>query len=155
MSNNLSSRVQSNLLQQNCFVRDVRRAVDLKDGEQPSSYVSLDEKIVDDGFKQEFNSYDYPITPSYVDSFIDSSDYRRDPANAIIHGHDKKNMGDVTQLQNILHMDTASQRELYAQLQKKFNAPAKIVSDTKIVSGTKTVSGTDANSNGGNDNVKK
>lgn len=138
-----SKRVVTNLLQQNCFVRDVREPFDIQDPLQSSSYVSLDEKIVENGFKQEYNVYDYPITPSYVDSFVDSSDYRRDPANAIVHGHDKKNMGDVTQLQDILHMDTSSQRELYIQLQKKFNAPAKIPS------------GSEDDFNGGNKNVKE
>lgn len=118
---NKSSRVQSNLLQQNCFVRDVSRAVDLKSDDTPVSYVSIDEEVTPSGTKVEFNSYPYPITPQYVNSFVDSSDYRRDPANAVANGVKKSNFGDVRSLQSLSQMDTDSQRALYEELSSKFN----------------------------------
>lgn len=118
-----SSRVVSNLIQQNCYVRNMCVSEDLKsDGSSESSYYSLDEVQTDDGVSFKKNLYPYPITPSYVNSFVDSSDYRRDPVNAIVNGRSGSNLGDCRDFQNIMSMDSASLSKLYLQLQKKFSA---------------------------------
>lgn len=118
-----SSRVQSNLLQQNCYVRDCVRVTDLKtDSSSESSYFSLDEVKCDDGVKFKKNLYSYPITPSYVNSFVDSSDYRRDPSNAIANGRKRVNLGDCSEIQRIMQLDSASLGALYSQLQAKFGS---------------------------------
>lgn len=129
-SSNKSSRVVSNLLQQNCFVRDVSRAVDLNSSSSDVSFYSLDEIQEDDGIKFKKNLYPYPITPEYVKSFADSSDYRRDPVGAISNGVKGNNIGDCSSIQKILSMDSGSLSALYKQLQAKFNAPVAPVSSS-------------------------
>lgn len=136
-----SSRVQSNLLQQNCYVRDVTRAVDLKSpAPAESSYLSLDEVVEDTGVKIIKTPVPYPITPDYVASFADSADYRRDPAGAIANGVAKPNLKDCTDFQSIMAMDSSAQLALYKQLQDKFSK-AKVVSNDKPVSNDKAVGG--------------
>lgn len=120
-----SSRMQSNLLQQNCFVRDVCRKVDLKSVNSETTYDSIDEKVTDKGLEIEHNSYPYPITPQYVNSFVDSSDYRRDPANAIANGVKRQNLGDISAVQQVFKMDTVTARALFAELSKKFSVQSQ------------------------------
>lgn len=125
--------VKSNLLQQNCFVRDVSLKKDLHSTFSVDSYISLDEKISDNGYVQEYNSYPYPITPQYVQSFVDSVDYRRDPANAVANGVHRVNLGDVGSIQRLYGLDSSNQRALYEQLKSKFSKPT---SDIKPASDT-------------------
>lgn len=120
-----SSRIQSNLLQQNCFVRDVLRADDLKspdlDSEENfSSFETLDEVSVPDGIKLQRSIEVYPITPQYVNSFVDSSDYRNDPVSAVNSSLKRVNLGDISSLQKFLSLDESSQRRLYSELSKRF-----------------------------------
>lgn len=122
-----SSRVQCNLIQQNCFVRDCSLKQDLMSDEVPYTYSSLVEKTVDDGIKHEFEEFPYEITPQYVNSFCSSSDYRRDPFAAILNGKGGANLGDVRSLQDINEMDTSALRSLYEELSAKF-APIKVSS---------------------------
>lgn len=116
-----SSRVQSNLLQQNCFVRDVVRKVDLKSENSDSCFISLDEVLSENGVSFVPRKYPYPITPHYVNSFVDSADYRRDPVSAINNGVKRQNLGDISQIQSVLSMDSSLQRSLYEQLSAKFS----------------------------------
>lgn len=120
-----SSRVQSNLLQQNCFVRDVVRKVDLKSENSDSCFVSLDEVSSENGVSFVPHKYPYPITPQYVNSFVDSSDYRRDPVSAINNGIKRQNLGDVSSIQSVLDMDSSLQRSIYEQLSAKFAQSVK------------------------------
>ncbi|UPW40990.1 hypothetical protein [Sigmofec virus UA08Rod_5838] len=120
-----SSRVQSNLLQQNCYIRDVSRSVDLKTSVSDLVYESLDEVRSDNGVSFEKKEYPYHITPQYVNSFVESSDYRRDPISAINNGVSRQNLGDISAMQEVLNMDASSQRVLFEQLQAKFNSVGK------------------------------
>lgn len=127
---NKSSRVQSNLLQQNCYVRDCSPAVDVRTVLQDEpSYVSLDEVSDDNGVHFEYNSYPYPVTPQYVNSFVESSDYRRDPVSAVVNGVKHNNLGDIRDFQNIVNMDSSVQRELYEQLKSKFEVKSAVNSE--------------------------
>lgn len=143
-----SSRVQSNLLQQNCFVRDVTRKVDLGDTPKSSegSYVSLDEVTTSTGVEIRRTVEPYPITPQYVSSFAESSDYRKDPFSAITNGIRRKNLGDIVDVQRVAGMDMSSAQELYARLKVVFDANP---SDAKSVDAKPA----DSISLGGNDNV--
>lgn len=119
-----SSRIQSNLLQQNCFIRDVTTKVDLQSVNSDSVYGSLDEQTTSDGIRFKVNQYPYPITPSYVDSFVSSTDYHFDPASAVANGVKRSNLGDCTKFQDVLNMDSFEQRSLYEVLSAKFAAAA-------------------------------
>lgn len=142
--------VPTNLIRQNCYLRFTSEAssLDLKSGYSDSQYVSLDEKVTDKGLEIEYNSYPYPITPQYVNSFVDSADYRRDPLNAISNGVKRSNLGDVTSVQDISSMDTQEARVLYDQLSAKFSKNAS-ASASVSASASASVSAPAAVNNGG------
>lgn len=111
--------IATNLIRQNCFVREsVRSDCSVT---QPSSFLSCDEVVEDDGVKVKFTEHDYPITPEYVDSFVDSSDYRNDPIGSIAAGQNRRNLGDVSQMQSVGQMDMSQARELYNKLREVFS----------------------------------
>lgn len=146
-----SSRVFSNLLQQNCYVRDVTRTIDLKSpSSSDSEYLSLDEVVDDGGVKIVKNPVPYHITPEYVNSFADSADYRRDPVGAISNGVVRKNLTDCTDFQKILSMDSSAQLDLYNQLKAKFSKSKPVVSNNKTVVSNNQI----VNNNGGDNNAK-
>lgn len=116
-----SRRVVTNLLQQNCYVRDKVLGTDLKNDYCVKTYISIDESVDQSGLKIVYNEYPYPITPGYVNSFVDSTDYRKDPLNAIANGACRSNLGDVTKIQDILKLDSSVQRSVYEQLRAKFS----------------------------------
>lgn len=116
-----SSRVQSNLLEQNCFVRDVTRKSDLCSSSSPSSFLSIDEVVTKNGVSLVEKEYPYPITPQYVNSFVESSDYHNDPLNAISQSHKGSNLGDIRDIQTVSNMDSESARVLYNQLKERFS----------------------------------
>lgn len=133
MSNSKTSRIQSNLLQQNCFVRDVLRANDLSSpdldlDENSSFFETLDEVSVPDGIKLQRSSEKYPITPQYVNSFVDTSDYHMDPLGSVSSSPRGVNLGDISVLQSLLAKDESSLRSLYSELSKRFS-----VSTTPVV----------------------
>lgn len=116
--------VRSNLLQQNCYVREATRSL----GEHldvPETYMSLDEVSTPSGVRQELREYPYHITPAYVDSFVESADYRRDPLGAIAQSKPRRNLGDIRDLQKVASMDMEQARELYSQLSALFSSKDK------------------------------
>lgn len=96
-------------------------------------YFALEERTNSDGFKGEvLVEKDYPFTPEYVSSFAASSDYRSDPLGAIVAAPQRRNLGDVTQLQNALGLDFETARHLYAE----FRAAAARAAQKKAEQGT-------------------
>lgn len=129
-----SSRVQSNLLQQNCFVRDVTVKTSI-DGavSSPKTFLSLDEETNQGGVKIVEKVNDYPITPHYVASFADSVDYRKDPFGNL--QAPRQNLGDVTAYQKVSSLDTEEAFALYNQLKERFSQvkSAQANSDVKVL----------------------
>lgn len=115
-------RIPCNLIRQNCYLRDIVDPLDFSSKYPEKVFTSLDEVPSDDGIKFVPNDYPYPITPESVNSYVDSSDYRKDPANAISSGVHGVNIGDCTDIQSILRMDSSAQRSLYEQLSAKFSS---------------------------------
>ncbi|WGL31129.1 hypothetical protein [Dipodfec virus UOA04_Rod_736] len=116
-------KVFSNLLQQNCYLRDCACVRDLSTSYPDApKYVSLDETPSPDGFKQEYVEYPYPHTPSTVDSYREGADYRLDPQSHIVLG--RQNLGDIRDQQELLNKNSADLLALYQQLQKVFETPA-------------------------------
>lgn len=124
MARSKSSRVQSNLLQQNCFVRDVSRCDDLCSDGSESDFVSLDEVVKSDGIKLVPSSHPYPITVDSINSQIESSDYRNDPVGAIARSIPRQNLGDIRGVQDLSSMDLVAARALYEALSLKFSSPS-------------------------------
>lgn len=117
----LGERVCSQLLAQDCYVRDCCLKRDLQAVSSSPKYITLQESVEDSGLKQEFVEVDYPITPAYVNSYVESCDYRRDPFGAVARGGSRVNLGDITEMQSVASMDTEHARALYAQLSERFS----------------------------------
>ncbi|WGL31161.1 hypothetical protein [Dipodfec virus UOA04_Rod_754] len=111
--------IRTGLIQQNCFIRDFVR-LDVCDTPVQDSYMSLDEEVTSQGVKLVETVHDYPITPEYVDSFVDCADYRRDPASAVANAPTRQNLGDIVDLQKASKMSLSDAAVLLNQLQKKF-----------------------------------
>lgn len=125
-------KVVSNVLKQNCYIRDCIPIEDVSSEYSDKTFKSLTETQTSKGIDINFVDVPYPITPQYVNSFVDSSDYRRDPVNAVANGVKRTNLGDVSGLQDVLGLDFVSAQKLYSALKRKFEAP-KVVDDNKEV----------------------
>lgn len=115
------SRVQTNLIQQNVYVRDVTRKSDLKTP-VTESYYSLEEVSDGNSVREELVEHPYHITPQYVNSFVESADYRRDPASAVLNAPKRQNLGDVRDVQKLGSLDMVELSRIYAQLKSLFGA---------------------------------
>lgn len=133
-----NNKVVSNLLQQNCYVRDVTRADDLRSSDVRSKFSSIDEVVTSKGVELKRVVLDYPITPQYVQSFVDSSDYRRDPLQAISNAPKRSNLGDISDIQKI---DISSIKDLLSELNSKI--------DKAVIASKSTVNVDEVKPNGG------
>lgn len=89
-------------LRQNCFVLEGRSAPSIVPAPKITHYFSLAKKELENGYVQEIEKVDYPITSESVSSYIDSSDYRRDPMQAIASAPKRVNLGDISQVQDFI-----------------------------------------------------
>ncbi len=117
---------------QNWYLRERSVPPDVKDV-RTRKYFELEEQTDEKGFTGEvLVEKDYPITPDYVSSFAASSDYHADPVGAINRAPVRRNLGDITALQESLNLDYDTARHVYneylraraAQLEKKDSVPA-------------------------------
>lgn len=83
------------------------------------TYYELREIQTDDGYVEKLVEVDYPITPDYVKSFANSSDYRNDIERAMNEPARGVNMGDMTNLQDIVNMDMTAVKDLQAKLAER------------------------------------
>lgn len=76
--------------------------VDTIDSKATRKYLDLEEIARGDGFVGEvLVEHDYPITPDFVNSFVDTVDYKQDLAGALLDGarSGRRNLGDVRDMQ--------------------------------------------------------
>lgn len=124
--------LKSNLLLQNCFVRDLTVAK-LAVVDHVKDYISLDEVTTPNGIELRESVNPYPITPQYVNSFVDSSDYRRDPFNAVANAPVRNNLGDIAEVQRVASMDTETARKLFFELSERLGKVIKTPTAEKPV----------------------
>ena len=72
----------------------------------PSRYDELKEVRDADGVHYQTVKEDYPITAEYVNSFADAANYKKDIVSAI-SSPSKKNLGDISSLQEVLQKDNS------------------------------------------------
>lgn len=68
-------------------------------------YDSLERKKLPNGFVEEIEVKDYPITKDSINSYVDGADYRRDPATAIANAPKRVNLGDISEVQKFIAED--------------------------------------------------
>lgn len=113
-------RVESNLIKQNCYVRDVVPPHDVRTVyKSDESYPILETKTVDNGIRDEISFKPYPITPEYVNSFADSCDISRDLASAATNVRHDANLGDVREAQKLASLSLSDIRRIISDLQEK------------------------------------
>lgn len=115
-------------IKQNCFALDTL-PITKRHVEPVKVYPSLERKKLPNGFIEEVELKDYPISKETVNSYVDGADYRRDPATAIANAPKRVNLGDITEVQRFIAEDpqhalrslrnVTSQLEEYIKTQKK------------------------------------
>lgn len=127
-------RVQSNLLQQNVYVRDCCLVHDVADPLTTSSYPELKRKEFDNGFSEVVEDIEYPITQDYVNSFADSCDYKLDPVSAISKGRSGSGLGDIRDMQAAFAGDSSSIAAYVAKLRSSASASKSATVDVSSAS---------------------
>lgn len=115
--------LKTNLISQNCFVRDITPIVDLKTDYPEQFYESMEEIIDTDNpsLSHIRKIYPYEITPEYVNSFADGADFRKDPVSAIVNApKNRQNLSDIRDFQRVVEMDDTSARNLFEELKQRF-----------------------------------
>lgn len=87
--------------------------------EYNDTYLELRQIQTSNGIVEEYVEVDYPITPDYVKSFANSTDYRNDIERAMNEPARGVNMGDMTDLQDIVNMDMSAVKDLQAKLAER------------------------------------
>lgn len=129
-------------LRQNCYALDTRTVMVDSHIKQPKYYSSLEKKQLPNGVVYNLEEVDYPITSESVTSYVESSDYHRDPLAAIAAAPKRVNLGDITEVQDFIQKNPQDALRVYRQvgeqLQKYFetqaqaqNAPAETASSPK------------------------
>lgn len=119
----MQKKLPSNVLKQNCFIRDCVEEKEVSTDYSDKTYTSVDEVVTSNGVKLVENQVPYHITPQYVNSFVDSSDYRRDPVNAVLNAPRRQNLCDITGIQDICGFDFITAQKMYQALKAKFESP--------------------------------
>lgn len=88
--------------------------------EYKDTYLELRQIQTDDGIVEKYVEVDYPITPDYVKSFANSTDYRNDIERAMNEPARGVNLGDMTGIQEVMSMDMSAVRDLQAKLTERF-----------------------------------
>lgn len=112
----MKKQVKINGLRQNCYVSDVLTDTIAHRIKPPRHYVELKEKITDNGYIQELEKMEYPITSESVTSYVDSADYRRDPMQAVANAPKRVNLGDITQVQDFIAQDPMQAVRVYKEV---------------------------------------
>lgn len=129
----MQRKIQSNVLMQNCYIRDSVLEDEHITDYGDKNYISLDEIVTGKGVEIVENKVPYHVTPQYVNSFVDSSDYRRDPVNAVLNAPRRQNLGDISGVQEICGFDFLTAQKLYNALKSKFEASASSKVDSSII----------------------
>lgn len=114
----MMKKVHSNIIAQDCYIRDVTPKVVKKSEYKSRRYASLVEVPDAVGVHYDLREFDYPITPENVKSYADSTDYKRDPAAAVAAGVRGVNLGDITEVQRIINTDVSTVRSTLERIQK-------------------------------------
>lgn len=105
-------------LMRNCYLSDATDAIDNANSYSTEKYYELREITTQDGIEHKLVEVDYPITEESVKSYVDSTNYKLDPFGAL--RAPRKNLGDVSEAQNIMRMDVSEARSLYERLKGVF-----------------------------------
>lgn len=110
--------IQLNLIHGQYTSRRFKRHPQLEQ-EYNDTYLELRQIQTENGIEERYVEVDYPITPDYVKSFANSTDYRNDIERAMNEPPRGVNMGDVTGIQEIMLMDMSAVKDLQSKLAER------------------------------------
>lgn len=108
-------------VKQNCYLTDIR-PIPLstpRPNVTQTEFTELVDKQLPNGFVQEMVSRTYPINAESVSSYIESSDYRNDPAQAIANAPKRVNLGDISEVQEFIKNNPTQAVSQYADILHK------------------------------------
>lgn len=117
MKENKCRRLETNLLAQNVYVRDVVLPLNVNTG-RVKTYPELERVDSDFGFEEKVVERDYPITPESVSSYAETADYRNNLQQALNMPARGKNLGDVRDAQHLSDLDSSEISARIALLQE-------------------------------------
>lgn len=82
-------------------------------------YNTLERKALSNGYVEEVVEKDYPINSESVTSYLESSDYRNDPAQAVANAPKRVNLGDISQVQDFVRENPVQAVGQYAEILQK------------------------------------
>lgn len=83
------------------------------------SYTILEKKELPNGYTVNIEERPYPINSDTVTSYIESSDYRRDPLGFAANSVKRVNLGDISQLQDFMRTNPQEAVRLYKSVGEK------------------------------------
>lgn len=92
-------------------------------------YETIVEKITDDGIRLEFVKAKYPYTQDYVNSFLDSTDYRLN-LDSSLAASPRGNFQDISDLQRFASMSSSEQMSILEQVRKDYSELLKAASSS-------------------------
>lgn len=113
------TKVVSNLLQQNVYVRDVLPIFDEKKDYRQDTYPELETVDLPNGYFEKVVEKPYPHTPESVASYADSCDYRLN-LDAAMAAPPKANLGDVRIYQGMFDGNGLDLREKMLAAQARY-----------------------------------
>lgn len=83
------------------------------------TYETLERKKIPNGIVDGIVVKDYPINSESISSYVESSDYRNDPAQAVAKAPKRVNLGDITEVQKFAHENPVQAVGSYADILRK------------------------------------
>lgn len=108
-------------VKQNCYTVDARPSplVTPRPNVTMKEFEELTDKPLPNGFVQEMTVRTYPINKESVASYIESSDYRNDPMQAIANAPKRLNLGDISEAQEFIKNNPTEAVSKYADILRK------------------------------------
>lgn len=100
-----------------------------------SKYYSLEREELPAGFQETVVQKDYPINSDSVSSYLESSDYRNDPVQAIANAPKRVNLGDISEAQEFIKNSPVEATKQYADILTKVAQYFKNQSQVKTKEG--------------------
>lgn len=126
----MTKRIHTNLIQQNCYVRDFVEPFDVKTEYLDTNYISVDAVVDSSGVSLRKTINPYPITPDSVTSYADGCDYTSDLAASMNSSAPGSNLGDLTALQAFSQLSRDEQLSLISSLRDKMSEKSTTTTTT-------------------------
>lgn len=108
-------------VRQNCYLLDTRPSIlkNPRPNRTLTQYNILERVQESNGFHEEILQKNYPINSDSVTSYVESSDYRNDPSQAVANAPKRVNLGDISEVQDFVKNNPVDATRQYADILEK------------------------------------